>query len=300
MKTTLKLISPSDGFLLGSSSSFVGLDAPTGFGLVTTGYHNGSYALSTACWSVGLTVCLLKGDGNQIDLSEGVLAILPDVPEVEVQGPVIRVPAKSVVLKEEEQGLLILDNSSNVLFRIEQYGNLAFLLARDIKPVLADWYYLVQASSSLKKIVDAGVGKSEEQQEQLLLNYFTDINRTVACFGSICDNLKEPNMHSIRTYRLDVAAFGKATSLYLYQRENDYSDVEPIFEAAFQELFPHIKAMAIFLRQLDFLRNDAFGVTAEIEYLQKQTEVVFNLHISSMILPERAMSALTMNKVFRA
>lgn len=300
MKTTLKLLTPSTGFLLGSSTSFIGLNVSDTIGFTVATYRNGAYSLSAAAWNIGLTTSIFKSDGTQLELPKGVLAILPDVPEVNVQGPVIRISAKSLILKEEQQGLLILDNESNVLFRIEQYDNLTFLVPHNLKPVLADWYYLVQASSSLKKIIDAGVGKSEEQQEQLLLNYFSDINRTVACFGNICDNLKEPNMHSIRVYRLDVAAFGKVTSLYLYQKEDDCFDVEPIFENAFQKLFPDIKAMAIFLRQLDFLHDDAFGVTTEIEYLQKQTDIVFNLHISSMILPERAISALSMNKVFRA
>lgn len=301
MKTTLKLLSPSESFLLGSSTSFAGLELPSAFGLVTTGYHNGRYSLSTVSWNIGRTVCILKSNGTQLDIPEGALAVLPDVPEVKTQGPVIRIPAKSLILKEDAKGLSILRDTDELLFRISLHGQFAYMVLNNETPAkLTEWHYLMQASSALKRIVDAGVGKSEEQQRQLLLNYFSDINRTVACFDSVYDNLKEPDMHSIRVYRLDVVAFGKATSLYLYQRENDCSDVEPIFENAFQELFPDISAMGIFLRQLDFLRDDAFGVTAEIEYLQKQTDVIFNLHISSMMLPERAMSALTMNKVFRA
>ena len=299
MKTTLKLISPSDGFLLGSSSSFVGLDEPTGFGLVTAGYHNGSYALSTACWNVGLTVCLLKSDGHQIDLSEGILAILPDVPEVEVQGPVIRVPAKSIVLKEEANGLLLLDSSGNVIYKLALNGNFAFITDGSELPKLTDWHYLVQASSTLKRIVDAGVGKSARQQEQLLINYHSELKRIVAGFGSLCDTVKEPKMCQIRVYRLDISAFGRTVSQYLYQKESDYSDVECIFERAFKEAFPDIGALGIFLRQLDFLHDSRFGIDVDVDYLDVHTYLDFQLQISSIILPERAASALSLNKVFQ-
>lgn len=300
MKTTLKLRSPSTGFLLGSSTSFEGLEVPSAYGLTTAGYHNGSYSLSTAAWNIGLTVSLFKSDGTQLELPEGVLVILPDVLEVKVQGPVIRIPAKSIALKEEKHSLVVTDSSSTVLFRIIKRGNLAFIINSEAVPKVTDWNHLVQASSTLKKVIDSCVGKSEEQQEQILLNYISEIKRTVACFGTLCDNIKEPNMHRITTYRLDVTSFAKTTSLYLYQKENDYSAVEPIFETAFRDMFPDIKSMAVFLRKLNYLEDNDFGVEVQIEYLQKQTYLEFSLHISSMILPERAMSALSMNRVFRA
>lgn len=298
MKTTLRLISPSNGFLLGSSTSFVSLDAPTRSGLCTTEYHNGAYSLLTACWNIGLTVCLLKNDGSQLDLPEGILAIVPDVPEVSVQGPVIRVPAKSIVLKEQN-GLLILDGTGCVKFNIIQNGNFAFITHNSEVPKLTEWNYLMQASSTLKKIVDSGVGKSEQQQEQLLKNYNSELKRIVSGFGSVCDMIKEPKMCQIKVYRLDISVLGKSVSHYLYQRESDNCDVERTFEQAFRDAFHDISSLAVFIRQLDFNHSSRFGVEVDIDYLGASTYLDFQLQISSIILPERAASALSLNKVFQ-
>lgn len=298
MKTTLRLISPSNGFLLGSSTSFASIDVPTRSGLCTTEYHNGVYSLLTACWNVGLTTCLLKKDGSQLDLPEGVLAVVPDVPEVTVQGPVIRVPAKSIVLKEQN-GLLILDGAGCVKFNIIQNGNFAFITDGSEVPKLTEWNYLMQASSMLKRIIDSGVGKAEQQQKQLLVEYNPELKRIVSGFGSVCDMVEEPKMCQIRVYRLNISVLGKSVCQYLYQRESDNRDVDCIFEQAFRKAFPDISSLAVFIHQLDFNHSSRFGVEVDIDYLGANTYLDFQLQISSIILPERAASALSLNKVFQ-
>ena len=107
-------------------------------------------------------------------------------------------------------------------------------------------------------------------------------------------------MCQIRVYRLDISAFGKTVSQYLYQKKSDYSDVECIFERAFKDAFPDIEALGIFLRQLDFLRNSRFGIEVDVAYLGVHTYLDLQLQISSIILPENAASALSLNRVFRA
>ena len=299
MRTRLNLLSPSNGFILGSSTAFEGLEKPSTSGLVTTGYQNGDYSLLTASWSLGLTVCLLQDDGTPFEIPEGVLAILPDVPEVKVVGPVIRIPSKSITLKEEADGLIILDNSARVIFKIRLEGDFAFITDSDTSPQLTDWHYLMQASSALKRIIDAGVGKSEHQQKQLLLQYHSEINRIAAGFGGLCDSIKEPRMCQIRVYRLNITVFGKTITQRLYQKENDYSEVQQLFETAFRKAFPDISSLAIFVREVDFFKNSDFGVEVDVDYLNLHTYLSFNLQISSIILPERAASALSLNTVFQ-
>lgn len=298
MKTTLKLVSPSTGFLLGSSTSFRGLESVPGIGLMTANYRNETYSLSTAIWNLGLTTCLIKDDGTPLDIPEGSLAILPDVPEVTTVGPVLRIPAKSILLRAQPKELQILTNASSELFRIILKGNFAYIAHDDAIPKLDEWTYLVQASSALKRIIDAGIGKSKAQQEQLILNYHSEMKRIVSGFSSLCDSVKEPKMQKLRVYRLDIAAFDTCKSLYLYQRAEDMTDVQAAFEQKFRKVFPDIKAIAVFLRHLDFKRDSHFDIAVDVDYMNCQTDVSLSLSISSIIIPERAANCITMNSVF--